>query len=94
MRAKTNITLHPTVKAQALDLAKSQGRSLSELVERLLEKEVGKQTSSHYDAVVQVAKSCSTAVHEDLSTSTYFDANSSGTKNIKDKNALAAVLEP
>jgi hypothetical protein len=40
MREKTNLTLHPSVKKAALALAESQGRSLSELVERLLEREV------------------------------------------------------
>ena len=42
MREKTNLTLHPAVKHSALALAESQGRSLSELVERLLEREVEK----------------------------------------------------
>ncbi len=40
MREETNLTLHPSVKKAALELAESQGRSLSELVERLLEREV------------------------------------------------------
>jgi len=39
-REKTNITLHPVVKSGAIELAKSQGRSLSELIERLLEDEI------------------------------------------------------
>lgn len=37
MREKTNITLHPTVKKQASVVAKAEGRSLSEMIERLLE---------------------------------------------------------
>ena len=37
---QTNLTLHPSVKKAALELAESQGRSLSELVARLLEREV------------------------------------------------------
>ncbi|NDG70065.1 MAG: hypothetical protein EBY32_01955 [Proteobacteria bacterium] len=40
MREKTNITLHPEVKKAAQTLAEGQQRSLSELVERLLEREV------------------------------------------------------
>lgn len=40
MREKTNITLHPDVKKAAQALADGQQRSLSELVERLLEREV------------------------------------------------------
>jgi hypothetical protein len=40
MREKTNITLHPEVKKAAQVLADGQQRSLSELVERLLEREV------------------------------------------------------
>lgn len=40
MREKTNITLHPEVKKAAQALADGQQRSLSELVERLLEREV------------------------------------------------------
>jgi hypothetical protein len=40
MREKTNLTLYPTVKKSALELAESQGCSLSELVGRLLEREV------------------------------------------------------
>lgn len=40
MREKTNITLHPEVKKAAQALADAQQRSLSELVERLLEREV------------------------------------------------------
>jgi hypothetical protein len=40
MREKTNITLHPEVKKAAQILAEGQQRSLSELVERLLEREV------------------------------------------------------
>lgn len=40
MREKTNITLHPDVKKAAQVLADTQQRSLSELVERLLEREV------------------------------------------------------
>lgn len=42
MREKTNLTLHPSVKKAAVALAQAQGRSLSELVERLLEREVEK----------------------------------------------------
>jgi hypothetical protein len=45
MREKTNLTLHSAVKEAALALAASQGRSLSELVERLLEREVEKRNS-------------------------------------------------
>jgi hypothetical protein len=47
MREKTNLTLHPDVKRAALALAKSQGRSLSELVERLLEREIEKISPSN-----------------------------------------------
>ena len=43
MREKTNITLHPEVKNAAQSLADAQQRSLSELVERLLEREVERQ---------------------------------------------------
>lgn len=46
---KTNLTLHPSVKKAALELAESQGRSLSELVERLLEREVEKGLPVHGD---------------------------------------------
>jgi|GEM_PF-5260489 len=38
MREKTNLTLHKKVKSEGELLAKSEGRSLSGLVERLLEK--------------------------------------------------------
>jgi hypothetical protein len=37
MREKTNITLHPTVKRSATLAAQRDGRSLSEMIERLLE---------------------------------------------------------
>lgn len=50
MREKTNLTLHPTVKKSALDLAASQGRSLSELVERLLERELEYPPQNSYGA--------------------------------------------
>ena len=53
MREKTNLTLHPSVKDAALALAKSQGRSLSELVERLLEKEVDKSNASTYRTTIK-----------------------------------------
>jgi hypothetical protein len=48
MREKTNLTLHPSVKEAALALAKKQGRSLSELVERLLEREIEQLTPTGY----------------------------------------------
>jgi hypothetical protein len=48
MREKTNLTLHPAVKEAALALAEKQGRSLSELVERLLEREIEKTTPAGY----------------------------------------------
>jgi hypothetical protein len=51
MRQKTNLTLHPAVKQAALALAESQGRSLSELVERLLEREVDKASSPSTSSV-------------------------------------------
>ena len=53
MREKTNLTLHPSVKDAALALAKSQGRSLSELVERLLEKEVDKKSAPTYAGTIK-----------------------------------------
>lgn len=53
MREKTNLTLHPAVKQAALGLAESQGRSLSELVERLLEREVEKKNSPAVSSVLR-----------------------------------------
>ncbi|MCX6966154.1 MAG: DUF6364 family protein [Verrucomicrobia bacterium] len=53
MREKTNLTLHPAVKESALALARSQGRSLSELVERLLEREVEKTSSPTYAGMMR-----------------------------------------
>jgi hypothetical protein len=53
MREKTNLTLHPSVKEAALALANSQGRSLSELVERLLEREVEKTNSPAYGGMMR-----------------------------------------
>ena len=53
-REKTNLTfLHPTVKEAALALAQSQGRSLSELVERLLDREVEKTSSPTYAGMMR-----------------------------------------
>ena len=48
MREKTNLTLHPAVKEAALALAEKQGRSLSEIVERLLEREIEQLTPTGY----------------------------------------------
>lgn len=53
MREKTNLTLHPAVKEAASALAESQGRSLSELVERLLEREVEKNSSPVYGSFMR-----------------------------------------
>jgi hypothetical protein len=53
MREKTNLTLHPSVKEAALALADSQGRSLSELVERLLEREVEKTSAPAYGGMMR-----------------------------------------
>jgi len=53
MREKTNLTLHPSVKEAALALANSQGRSLSELVERLLEREVEKTSPPSYGGMMR-----------------------------------------
>jgi len=53
MREKTNLTLHPAVKEAALALADSQGRSLSELVERLLEREVEKSSSQAHGGMMR-----------------------------------------
>lgn len=50
-REKTNLTILPSVKKQASKIAKSEGRSLSELAERLLEKFVkAHQESAQEDA--------------------------------------------
>lgn len=64
MREKTNLTLHPSVKKAALELAESQGRSLSELVERLLEREVERDHPAHSDNIQEspMATSGSAAV--------------------------------
>ena len=51
MREETNLTLHPSVKKAALELAESQGRSLSELVERLLEREVERGQPTRSDGI-------------------------------------------
>jgi hypothetical protein len=59
MREKTNLTLHPSVKKAALELAESQGRSLSELVERLLEREVERGRSELRDKSPESPKTAS-----------------------------------
>jgi len=56
MREKTNLTLHPSVKKAALELADSQGRSLSELVERLLEREVERGHPTRSDGIQESPK--------------------------------------
>lgn len=53
MREKTNLTLHPSIKAAAINLAACQGRSLSELVERLLERELEKSVPPTYDGLLR-----------------------------------------
>jgi predicted CopG family antitoxin len=40
MKQKTYITLHPEVKTAGMKFAKTRGRSLSNLIERLLEREM------------------------------------------------------
>lgn len=40
MKSKTHISLNPLVKAKAIRYAKTEQRSLSEVVERLLEREI------------------------------------------------------
>ncbi|MEI8284658.1 MAG: hypothetical protein WCG52_06655, partial [bacterium] len=67
---------HPAVKEHALKLAELQGRSLSELVERLLEREIGKQTFASYEAVMQEAQ----PPFRKRITATYSKANSSPTR--------------
>jgi len=46
MREKTNLTLHPTVKKAGIRLAEADGRSLSELVERLLEEHIAQHSGN------------------------------------------------
>jgi hypothetical protein len=66
MREKTNLTLHPSVKEAALELADSQGRSLSELVERLLEREVEKTSAPAYGGMMREEPSESVPKYRDM----------------------------
>lgn len=67
MREKTNLILHPEVKKAALALAEARGRSLSELVERLLERELERnnpQATTQHEKPAAPTELCPPELHK------------------------------
>ena len=55
-RIATNITLHPSIKSKAVELADRRGLNLSQLIEEILKQELANPAPSPYDPIEHAAQ--------------------------------------